>query len=737
MATTAFDRNRLDDASSPYLRPHAGNPVHWQPWDDAALAHARETDTPILLSIGYSACHWCHVMAHECFEVSGIAALMNASFVNIKLDREERPDIDRVYQLAHQALSQRGGGWPLTAFLDPQNLSPFYIGTYFPPSPRHGLPGFSEVLQRVRAYFDSNRDELRAHAEQLQAWMRHAEAGKPGDAPDAGTASAKALQRITSRFDTRWGGNAGAPKFPRATELEWLLDSAFEPLSLRESGRGEGTTAPNPHPALRAKEEAAFSRPFSRGEKEKQLAHLTLASMAARGLQDHLGGGFFRYCVDANWTIPHFEKMLYDNAQLLPAYARLAADRDIDASLRESAHTAVRGIVDWLARDMTAPSGAFYSSLDADSEGEEGKFYLWTREQVRAVLSETGFALAERAFGLDQPPNFEGTAWHLLRVAPLDDIARQFERPVEGTRAEYATALRKLFEARENRTHPARDDKILTAWNALAISGLARAARLLDDSRCGDMALRGLDALRESTWTDDTLFANAAEPAQRIPGFLDDHAFLLDALLETLQLSFDPRELEWAIALANALLDKFADREAGGFWFSTPVHHTPLARSRNWTDDALPNGNAVAIRSLLRLGHLIGDTRYLDSAERALRAGANALDQYPDACPTLLRALNEFERPRPQIVVRCTADRTSAWKTALREGLRAKALAPGGDPVDVFVVPSESGALPGVLAAREARGAEGTAWICTGLTCQAPITSPDELAQALRAALPA
>jgi uncharacterized protein YyaL (SSP411 family) len=697
MAVTAFDRNRLDGASSPYLRQHAGNPVHWQPWDDAALVHARATDTPILLSIGYSACHWCHVMAHECFENPDIAALMNNAFVNIKLDREERPDIDRVYQLAHQALSQRGGGWPLTAFLDPQSLSPFYIGTYFPPEPRHGLPGFPEVLQRVRAYFNSNRDELRAHADQLQQWMQHAEAGRPGDTPDASAACAKALQRVESRFDAHWGGNAGAPKFPRATEVEWLLD-----MDARAA---------------------------------HQMAHLTLASMAARGLQDHLGGGFFRYCVDANWAIPHFEKMLYDNAQLLPAYARLAADPNVDASLRETAHAAAGGIVDWLARDMTAPNGAFYSSLDADSEGQEGKFYLWTRESTRASLSEAEFALAERAFGLERPPNFEGTDWHLLRVVPLDEIARQIERPVADARTEYAAARLKLFDARERRTHPARDDKILTAWNALAISGLARAARLLDDRRCSDMALRALDALRKSTWIDGTLLANAAEPAQRIPGFLDDHAFLLDALLETLQIRFDARDLECAIALADALLDKFADHAAGGFWFSTPAHGTPLARSRNWTDDALPNGNAVAIRSLLRLGHLIGDTRYLGSAERALRAGASALDQYPDACPTLLRALNEFERPRPQIWLRCAEDRAPAWKAGLHEGLRGKNIAPGGDPVDVFMVPPESGALPGVLAAREMRGEQGTAWVCAGLACQAPVTSPDELAAALQAAL--
>jgi uncharacterized protein YyaL (SSP411 family) len=741
MATTAFDRNRLASAASPYLRQHADNPVHWQPWDDAALAHARDTETPILLSIGYSACHWCHVMAHECFENPEIAALMNAGFVNIKLDREERPDIDRVYQLAHQALSQRGGGWPLTSFLDPQNLSPFYIGTYFPPIPRHGLPGFPEVLQRVRAYFDSNRDELRTHAEQLQQWIRHAEAGIPGDTPDATAANAKALRRVESRFDARWGGNQGAPKFPRAIELEWLLDLASRPLFFRESRRmapsaqrrGEGTEAadassnPDPHSVPLAT--------VSQGEKEKQMAHLTLASMAARGLQDHLGGGFFRYCVDASWTIPHFEKMLYDNAQLLPTFARTAADDNLDAALRDTARIAARGIVDWLQREMTAPNGAFYSSLDADSEHEEGKFYLWTREQMRALLPGSEFALAELAFGLDRPPNFEDRAWHLLRVTPLDDIARQLGGSSEDTRAEYVAVRSKLVDARSRREHPARDDKILTAWNALTISGLARTSRLLDDTHCGGVALRALDALREAAWIDGELFANAVEPASRIPGFLDDHAFLLDALLETLQLAFDPRDLEWAVALADALLDTFADHDAGGFWFSTSAHGTPLARSRNWTDDALPNGNAIAIRSLLRLGHLIGDTRYLESAERALRAAASVLDQYPDACPTLLRALDEFERPRPQIVVRCLSAQISTWNAALREALRTAGLAPGGDPVDAFVIPSESGALPGLLSTREARGGKATAWICSGLTCQAPITSPGELAGALGVAL--
>ncbi|MGH8125939.1 MAG: thioredoxin domain-containing protein [Rhodanobacteraceae bacterium] len=690
--------NRLANASSPYLRMHADNPVEWQPWDDIALVHARDTDTPILLSIGYSACHWCHVMARECFEDSEIAAAMNRGFVNIKLDREERPDIDRVYQLAHQALSGRGGGWPLTAFLDPQDLSPFYIGTYFPPTPRHGLPGFPEVLQRVRAWFDTHRSDLRAQSAQLLGWLQQAEAGTPGADLDAQAANTKAMQRLAARFDPHWGGNRGAPKFPRAMELEWLLD-------VRDGAVGA-----------------------------RNMANLTLETMAARGLQDHLGGGFFRYCVDADWTIPHFEKMLYDNAQLLPVHARIAATSDVDIGLRNTATTAVQGIVDWLARDMTAPSGAFYSSLDADSEHQEGKFYLWTREQMRAALPDATYPIAEHAFGLDQGPNFDGKAWHLLRVAPLDKVARQLGRSIDDVNADYAEARRRLLEVRARRRHPARDDKILVAWNALAISGLARTARLLDDMRCGDMASRALAALRESAWMDGELSTNIAEPASRIPGFLDDHAFLLDALLETLQLEFDPRDLDWAVALAEALRKRFADGTRGGFWFSTPEHATPLARSRSWMDDALPNGNGVAIRSLLRLGHLTGNAGILDSAEYAVHAAGGALAQYPDACPSVLRALDEYDRPRPQIVVRCPEGQRTAWRAAVRDGLRAVGLAPGGDAVDVFIIPSEAG-LPGLLAAREPRGNSGTAWVCAGLTCQAPVTSPDELADAIRAAV--
>ena len=695
---TDFAINNLAGASSPYLRQHAGNPVHWQQWNAATLAHARATDTPILLSIGYSACHWCHVMAHECFEDPAIAAAMNAAFVNIKLDREERPDIDQAYQLAHQALSQRGGGWPLTAFLDPEDLAPFYIGTYFPPTPRHGLPGFPDVLQRVRSYFDSHRDDLRAQTAHLRDWLQHAGMGGDATVPDADATDAAALQRMAARFDPQWGGNAGAPKFPRPAELEWLLDL----------------------PA---------GRPGAR-----RMARQSVTMMAARGLRDHLGGGFFRYCVDAAWTIPHFEKMLYDNAALLPVFARVASDANADAATRATARSAADGIVAWLARDMAAPDGAFYASLDADSEGEEGKYYLWTRAELDAALPAADVALATRAFGLDGEANFEGRAWHLLRATPLVDVARALELPAATVEDHYAAIRARLLAARGLRPAPTRDDKILTAWNALAIAGLARSARLLDDARCSAMARAALKTLRAQAWGGDELFANVADPQSRIPGFLDDHAFLLDALLETLQLDFTAPDIEWAIQLADTLLERFAD-PAGGFWFSSAAHATPLARGRSWTDDALPNGNGVAIRALLRLGHLLGETRYLDAAERALRAAAPALAGYPDACPTLLRALHEFANPRLQIVVRCTAAQAADWRRTTRAALQCTA-SDSAVRADIFVVSAELSALPGILRERTALGTAGTAYICAGTACQAPVTTPTGLVAALRMAQP-
>ncbi|MCE5233088.1 MAG: thioredoxin domain-containing protein [Mizugakiibacter sp.] len=685
--------NRLALETSPYLRQHADNPVDWWPWSDAALAHARATDTPILLSVGYAACHWCHVMAHESFEDAATAAAMNARFVNIKVDREERPDLDRVYQLAHQALTGRGGGWPLTVFLDPQDLTPFFAGTYFPREPRYGMPGFAQLLQWLREAFDRQRDALREQAVELRTWLAAIGQDAPGARPDAAPLRA-ALARIAARHDPDHGGRRGAPKFPHAGELELLLDEADAPLGAAQGEVGAADCA--------------------------AMARRTLERMAAGGLYDHLQGGFFRYCVDATWAIPHFEKMLYDNALLLPLYAR-AARLWNDAAMR----AACLGTAAWLQADLRLADGGYASARDADSEGEEGRYYLWRRDEARALLDAEAWAVAARAWGLDRPPNFEERAWHLQQVRGTAEVAAELGLDIASAEARLQRARERLLAARAQRTPPLRDDKRLTAWNALLAAGLARAARWLpDDAAALAAASAGiLDTLRAGAWIDGRLYACHAGGAARFPAYLDDHAFLLDALLAQLQCAFRPHDLAWAVALADTLLERFEDRPRGGFWFTAHDAEVLIQRPKSWTDDSLPSGSAVAIDALLTLGHLLGETRYLDAAERALRAAAAPLAQHPDACPTLLRALRHALAPRAQVIVRCTAAEAEAWRAALYALSPARA--------DVFVIPAASDALPGMLGARVARTG-GVAYVCEGLSCRAPIDSPAALLTALR-----
>ena len=429
--------NRLAGETSPYLRQHADNPVDWWPWGDAALAAARAQNKPILLSIGYAACHWCHVMAHESFEDAATARVMNALYVNIKVDREERPDLDKIYQLAHQALMRRGGGWPLTMFLTPDDLLPFYAGTYFPNAPRHGLPGFVQVVQGVRRWYDEKPAEVRAQNGALASFL--AEQGREAAHADAldDAPIRLALRRIAQAFDADNGGRRGGPKFPHAGEIELLLQS-HSPRA-RDCGEGTGndhasSQGPNPSSALRATQGPLEGGLQSRSEKDSDdasgMARLTLACMGERGLRDHLGGGFFRYCVDAEWDIPHFEKMLYDNAQLLPLYA-LAGARFDDHAFRQAA----RDCADWLVGEMKAPGGGFWSSLDADSEGEEGRYYVWQREEIRDLLDGGEFAVVERRFGLDQPANFEQRAWHLRAVQSFEAVAAALAIPPVVARA--------------------------------------------------------------------------------------------------------------------------------------------------------------------------------------------------------------------------------------------------------------------------------------------------------------
>ncbi len=660
--------NRLADANSPYLRQHAQNPVDWWPWCDEALEQARTQEKPILLSIGYSACHWCHVMAHESFEDAATAAVMNELFICIKVDREERPDLDKIYQLAHQALTRTSGGWPLTVFLAPDDHVPFFTGTYFPKEARYGMPPFTHVLHRVRDFWDSRRDDVRTQNASLQEFLTDIGNGAHFDGALDDSPLHAAVAQIENSFDETYGGHRGAPKFPHAPEMELLLD-------------------------LDAPERTVF----------------TLQKMADGGIHDQIGGGFCRYSVDERWEIPHFEKMLYDNAQLLPLYAA-AGFTNI-----------AQRIVEWLKREMTSPDGGFYSALDADSEHEEGKFYVWQREDVRRILDDGEFAVADRHFGFDRPPNFEKHAWNPIVAESPEGISTALNLAASHVQASIASATAKLFAARSPRVRPGLDDKILTSWNALMIAGLARASRTLREPSFQKLADAALDHLHTRAWRDSKLFATTASSLV-INAYLDDYAFLLEALIECLQSRWNARDLRWACEVSDALLDGFQDNGAGGFSFTSNDHEKLIQRPKPWLDEAIPSGNGVAARNLLRLGQLIGETRYIDAAERTLRASFDSLRRNPASCAALLRALNDSLHPRTHVVVRVDKTNEERWRNTFATSPRR---------ADVYFVPDVDSDLPATLQA-QTYITGGAAYVCRGNQCLPPITDLDEAATALR-----
>lgn len=538
--------NRLTHETSPYLLQHADNPVDWYPWGEAAFMQARAENKPILLSIGYSSCHWCHVMAHECFEDIEVAEVMNRHFVNVKVDREERPDLDQIYQNAHVLLTGRGGGWPLTVFLTPEQV-PFFAGTYFPKTTRFGLPAFVTLLENVALAWRTRRADIEAQNHTLLAALA-AELAQPMPtaAMDA-TPIRAAIADLKAVFDARHGGYGQAPKFPHPADLAFLLHS---------------------------------------GDAEARAQVLTtLEIMAERGLMDQIGGGFYRYAVDARWAIPHFEKMLYDNGQLLALYADAWAQTQNPVYLR-----AAELIVDWLDREMTSPEGMFWSALDADSEGEEGRYYLWSAAVVETLLTTEEYAVAAPRWGLDAAPNFAALAWHLGSDRSLDEIARALSIPLDEAAARLERARRKLLAAREERVRPGLDDKVLASWNALMVRGLARAARRCDRPDWAQRAWRAVDALRERLWRDGRLYACWRHGQARLMAYLDDYAYLLDALLELMQAHFRTQDLAWAQQLAEGLLTHFEDAQQGGFWFTAHDHERLIQRLKPVHDAATPAG---------------------------------------------------------------------------------------------------------------------------------------------------
>ncbi len=678
--------NVLSAAASPYLRQHAANPVAWQVWGDAAIALARRERRPILLSIGYAACHWCHVMARESFADPGTAESMNRLFVNVKVDREERPDLDRVYQLAHQVLTGRGGGWPLTSFLDPETLVPFFSGTYFPDTPRYGMPSFSEVLDRVAAYYHDHGDDIAARRDELIGLVA---AGSPRPAePCDGASLDLARQQLEQRYDTRHGGFGGAPKFPQPGHVDRLLRHWRRQ---RSAGRDD--------------------------PRALEMAVGTLEAMARGGLYDQLAGGFFRYSVDERWEIPHFEKMLSDNGLLLALYAQAWA-----VTGRPLFRRVVDETAGWLRDEMRAEGGGFHASLDADVEGREGGHYVWRRDEVRRLLGGDGADRFFAAYGLDGPANFEG-AWH-LRLAggaapaiPVQDADRD---PAAG----FDVARRRLLEARRRRPRPARDDKILAGWNALAIRGLAIAARHTGDPGLREAAFEAFDAVRRRLWRNGRLFVAWCRGEAAVPAFLDDHAYLADAGLELLQLDWRGELLVFVRRLAEAIVEGFFDPETGGFLYSTAEHATPILRPQACVDDALPAAGGVAARLLGRLGLILDEADYHRLAESAVTAAGLELAQTPAACGAMLSALEERSWPPEIVVVRGSASEIGAWHERVLSDY-----APGRL---VFAIDADCDDVPAGLAAYRPAGDGGPlAYLCRGASCMAPFRDLDALVGAL------
>jgi uncharacterized protein YyaL (SSP411 family) len=660
--------NRLVNETSPYLQQHAQNPVDWYAWGAEALERARADDKPILLSVGYSACHWCHVMAHESFEDPEVAAVMNRHYVNIKVDREERPDLDQIYQTAHQMLAQRGGGWPLTMFLAPDG-TPFWGGTYFPKTSRYGLPGFVEILERIAAVWREQRTAIGEQSEQVRLAFSRLQ---PGPARQRVALDAEPVQRalavLRESFDAQHGGFGGAPKFPHPTDLE---------LCLRKG--------------------------------ETRIVDTTLRRMCEGGIFDQLGGGFCRYSVDAEWMIPHFEKMLYDNGPLLQllADAWLVTGDGLYARCAEET-------AGWIVREMQSPEGGYFSSLDADSEHEEGKFYVWDAAEVRTLLTAEEWAAVAPHYGLDARPNFEERHWHLHVAQPL----RAGAEPL------FASARARLFAAREPRVRPGRDEKVLVSWNALAMRGMAHAGRVFGKAQWIASARRSLEFIRSRMWRDGRLLATYKDGRAHLNAYLDDYAYLIAALLELLQDEYRVEDLEFAESLAEVLLEQFEDREAGGFFFTARDHEQLIHRPKPGHDNAMASGNGMAAYVLNRLAALTGEARYARAAERALELFYPSMRERPSGYAMLLLALEEQLEPPATAILRGAAQALSPWSQAM-----AREYLPG---TLVLAIPAGTQGLPPIL--DKPASASVNAWLCRGVTCLPPMAGLDALRKACKEA---
>lgn len=671
--------NRLAREQSPYLLQHQHNPVDWFPWGEEAFARARSEDKPIFLSIGYSTCHWCHVMERESFESDEIAALLNQRFVSIKVDREERPDVDKIYMTFVQATTGHGG-WPLSVFLEP-GLKPFYGGTYFPPGTQAGRTGFLQLLEQIQQLWSTRRKDLEKSAAQMHAQIAEALARNgSGELPLSEKLLLNAAAVFKHSYDVAHGGFGDAPKFPQPSVPRFLLRIA---------------TAAG----------------------EKEAVHMVLNTcdrMAAGGIHDQLGGGFSRYSVDAQWLVPHFEKMLYDNAQLAQLY--------LDAFLvsGEARHADVaRGILDYVLRDMTHPQGGFYSAEDADSEGQEGKFYCWTQAELRELLAPEEARVAERFFGITAQGNFVDHS-HPNPLPGLNVLSVAEPALEAAEHRLLASARRKMIVARATRVRPHLDDKVLTSWNGLMLGAFARAGVVLADTRYSKAAERNLAFLRAELWDEQgkCLYHRWRGGKRDSVQLLDAYAFLLAGVLELYEAALHPGHVEFACSLADAMLRKFEDKASGGFWQSDASDSTLLLRVKEDHDGALPSGNSVAALGLLRLGKITGRDFYKQAAERTLRHFSDRLGQFPQALPCMLQALDFHMHEPARLVI--AGDPGDESATALLHTVHSVYL-------PNKVVLGNTGSVEPFAQTLQPGPTGGLAYLCTGTECQAPTNNPDAL----------
>ena len=672
--------NRLANETSPYLLQHKDNPVDWCPWGPEAIERAKAEDKPIFLSIGYSACHWCHVMEHESFEDPEIANLLNQSFVCIKVDREERPDLDQIYMNAVQMMTQHGG-WPMSVFLTP-DLRPFYGGTYWPPDSRMGMPGFGQVVSAVAEAWAQRREA----AEDMAA--RLTEALQPEREQPQGRVSAEHLQEAGSKlrriFDFTHGGFGGKPKFPQPMTLQFLL--------------------------------RLWRR--SRNEEALNMVRLTLDKMARGGIYDHLAGGFARYSVDERWLVPHFEKMLYDNALLASAYLDgYLATRDPRYS------QVVRQTLDYVRTDMTDATGGFHSTEDADSEGEEGKFYVWTPDEIRQVLGEQRGERFCYVYDVTDGGNFEHGKSVLNLPKTIAQCAAAKGWDEASLEEELAESRRQLLEVRNRRVRPAKDDKILLSWNALMIDAMARAASILNDPQYADAAACAARfLLTELRRPDGRLLHSWRHGRARFDAYLDDYAYLINALVSLYQGDFDESWIDAAVQLADGMIEHFSDPNGGGFFFTADDHEQLIARNKDWADSSVPSGNAMAATALLRLGKLTGRTGYLEAASTTLQAAADYLERAPSAMGQMLIAADMLLGPMPEIVIVGDPGRSP---TAEVLGDLHQRYVPN------LVLACRSPEAPGDRSPLEAAFEgkqlleEPTVYVCENFACQAPIAGPE------------